>query len=146
MVTHAAHRMSLGQDRAHVKRFKRRNATARRMAQVSRAVQTRSPCSSVMTISYQAIALPSRSGVATPVTVPDADALVMGGVEVDADGDAAVQAGGMQRGADRAERLGQDAGGAAVQQAVGLGVALNRHGADDALGRRLGDSDAHADG
>ena len=40
------------------------------MTQVRRAVQTRSPVSSVMTISYQAIALPSRNGVATPVTVP----------------------------------------------------------------------------
>src|SRR6185437_16642381 len=41
------------------------------MAQVSRAVHTRSPSSSVMTISYQAIALPSRNGVATPVTMPE---------------------------------------------------------------------------
>ena len=43
----------------------------RRSKQVSRAVQTRSSSSSVMTISYVATDPPRCSGVATPVTRPD---------------------------------------------------------------------------
>jgi len=59
----------------------------------------------------------------------------MGAVEVDADGDPAAAA--VQHRADRAEGLGEHGGRAAVQQTVRLGVALDRHGADDTLGGRL---------
>ena len=40
-------------------------------------------------------------------------------------------------------RLGQHDRRAAVQQAVGLGVALDRHGRDDPLGGDLDELDAH---
>ena len=46
-------------------------------------------------------------------------------------------------GADRAQGLGEHHGRAAVQQAVGLGVALDRHRGDDPLRRDLEELDAH---
>ena len=49
----------------------------------------------------------------------------------------------VQAGADRAEALGEHARSAAVEQAERLDVALDRHGADDALGARLEDLDPH---
>src|SRR2546430_607857 len=67
---------------------------------------------------------------------------VVGGVDVHAD---RPPAGGPVRvhgGTDRAERLRQYARGAAVQQPVRLGVSVDRHRSDDALGRGLDDRDA----
>lgn len=71
-----------------------------------------------------------------------ADAPVVGAVEVDADRELGGSA--VEHGADGPEGLGEDGGGAAVQETVGLGVALDGHGADDAVGGGLDDGHAHA--
>ena len=110
-------------------------------AQVIREVQTRRPCSSVMTTSYDAMVRPRWTAVATPVTVPDGRGPVVGGVDVDADREPVGV--GVERRADRAQGLGEHHRRAAVEQAVGLGVALDRHRRDDPLGGDLDQLDAH---
>lgn len=67
---------------------------------------------------------------------------VVGAVEVDSDGDFLGAA--VEHGADGAEGFGEDGGGAAVEEAVGLGVAFDGEGADDAGGGGFLDLDAHA--
>src|SRR5690349_742149 len=75
---------------------------------------------------------------------PRADALVVRRVDVHADRERPVHGDAVQHRPDRADRLREHARRPAVQQAVRLGVALDRHGGDHPLGRRLGDLDAHA--
>jgi branched-chain amino acid transport system ATP-binding protein len=70
------------------------------------------------------------------------DSAVMAGVDLDPGRDLA-QWVGVQRGSDRAHGLGEHARRAAVQQAVGLGVAGHRHRRDHPFGSGLHDHDAH---
>ena len=69
----------------------------------------------------------------TPVTRPLRGGPVVGGVDVDADREPVGV--GVDSRAERAQALGEHHRGAAVEQPVGLGVALDRHRRDDA-GRR----------
>ena len=110
-------------------------------AQVIREVHTRLPRSSVITTSQVAMLRPRCAGVATPVTVPDvAERWWVALMSTPT----AIRSGrGGDGRADRAQALGQHDGRPAVEQSVGLGVALDRHRPDDPLGADLGDLDAH---
>ena len=116
-------------------------ATVSRTTQVSRAVQTRRPSSSVMTISYDASVPPRVMAVATPVMCHPSHGAVVTGVELDAHRDRPGPA--CRRRGERAQLLGEHARRAAVQHAVRLRVALDRHRADHPVGRDLQHLDAH---
>ena len=67
---------------------------------------------------------------------------MVGAREVDADDHAARAR--VDRARDRPDRLGEGGAGTAVQQAIGLGVALDRHGCLHPTGFGGSDDDAHA--
>src|SRR6185369_17201311 len=69
--------------------------------------------------------------------------LVVGGVDVDTERDTAVEPGRVHGGTGGAQTLRENAGGTAVQQAVWLRVALDRHSGDHTLRRRFKKRDSH---